>query len=268
MSNNIIEFKLHAPRLKMIDERLVFEFMDNLIFNTQEFTFDPTDPDSAHGTAEFWQKPRAEIIEHLTSQYEAVKSHFTGNDSFWFGDSAKFESNDIYPERLKNLPNPVFNAVAEKQHIDDIKTQTAIEAMTAQPHIFELVCRTLQSLETKENSEVIGFIGDALQSIKVADNHGHYDLTNDDFIRFAATLACEASCIYPRDDWFEALNDATKNAKLLEFEKKHWEWNEKINDVVMDLANKLAAEVQSSAFNTQQHDKLFSRLKMHSMARI
>ncbi len=243
MKNNIIEFKLHAPRPKMIDERIVFEFMDTLIFNTQEFTFDPTDPDSAHGTAEFWQKPRGEIIKHLTSQYEATKSHFTGNDSFWFGDGAKFESDDIYPERLKNLPSPVFEAAAEKQRIDNIKTQTAIEAITAQPHVFELACQILKSLETKENSEVIGFIGDALQSIKVADNHGHYELTDDDFIRFAGTLAYEARGTYPCDELFNLLGDDCKDAEIMEIMSEHWKWDKQIDAIVLELANKLAAEV-------------------------
>jgi hypothetical protein len=243
MKNNVLKVDFKQPRTVMIDERIVFEFMDTLIYNTQEFTFDPTDPDSAHGTAEFWQKPRGEIIKHLTSQYEATKSHFTGNDSFWFGDGAKFENDDIYPERLKNLPNPVFDAVAEKQRIDDIKTRVAIEAMTAQPHVFELACQILKSLETKENSEVIGFIGDALQSIKVADNHGHYDLTNDDFIRFAGTLAYEARGTYPHDELFNLLGDDSKETEIMEIMSKHWKWDKQIDDVVLALANKLAAEV-------------------------
>jgi hypothetical protein len=89
------------PEYPLIDERLVFEFMDFLIFNTQEFTFDTTDPDSAHGTTEFWQKPRAEIFEHLTSHYEAIKSHHTGNNPFWFGDGVGFKNQDYYPDRLK-----------------------------------------------------------------------------------------------------------------------------------------------------------------------
>ena len=203
-----------------------------------------SDADSAHGTAEFWQKPRAEIIKHLTSQYEATKSHFTGNDSFWFGDGAKFESDDIYPERLKNLPNPVFEAVAEKQRIDNIKTQTAIEAITAQPHVFELVCQILKSLETNENSEVIGFIGDALQSIKVADNHGYYELTDDDVIRFAGTLTYEAREYFTKtDELINALVNDDKKAR--EIMREEWAFNKQIDDVVLALANKLAAEVQS-----------------------
>ena len=238
MKNNLIQFKLNAPRLVMIDERLVFEFMDYLIFNTQQFTFDPTDTDSQHGMAEFWQKPRAKIIEHLTSQYEVTTSHFTGNNSFWFGDGAKFESDDIYPDRLKNQPSPVFEKVMEQQRLDDIKTQTAIEAITAQPHVFELVCQTLKSLENEQNLEVISFIKQALQKIKAPDNYGYYEINHDVLIRFAGTLAYESRGIYPRDEWFNALNDSIKSDAFIAIDKQHNEWNKQIDDIVLELANK------------------------------
>lgn len=243
MKNNLIQLKPSAPRLVMIDERIVFEFMDYLIYNTQEFEFDPTDPDSAHGTAEFWQKPRTEIIEYLTKQYEAVKSHFTGNDSFFFVDGAKFESDDIYPDRLKNLPSPVFEKSAEQRRLDDIKTQAAIEAMTAQPHIFKLVCEALKSLETEENSEVIGFIEQALQKIKAPDNYGHYIFDYDVFLRFAGTLAHESRGFYPCDEWFEALNDPTKNDELVAITKQRWNWGQQIDDIVLELSNNVIIEI-------------------------
>ncbi len=244
MKNNLIQFKLNAPRLVMIDERLVFEFMDYLIFNTQEFTFDPTDTDSQHGTAEFWQKPRAEIIKHLTIQYEVTKSHFTGNNPLIFGDGAKFESDDIYPDRLKNLPSPVFEKAKEQQRLDDIKTQTAIEAITAQPHVFELVYQTLKNLENEQNREVISFIEQALQKIKAPDNYGYYEINHDVFIRFAAVLSLESRGIYPRDEWFKALNESINSDAFITIDKQHNKWNKQIDDIVLQLANKVMTEME------------------------
>lgn len=238
MKNNIIEFKLHAPRPKMIDERIVYEFMDYLIFNTQEFTFDPTDPDSAHGSAEFWQKPPAEIIAHLSSQYEAAKDFFE-RSTYWL--QCKDETK--YPEHLRNLPHPTLEKKAELERLDGIKTMVAIEAITAQPHVFELVCQTLKSIETKENGDVIGFIGDALQSIKVADNHGYYELNYDVFERFAGALANESRKFYPRDGLFEALGDNSKETEIMKMFSKHLDWDKQIDDVVLQLVNNVIAGV-------------------------